>query len=111
MFVDALDEHEGDHEDIATFLKSLLSFSGNGNTFLTIIVSSREETIFTDQFRHLTTGQSLQIHDWTRDDIEVYVRNRFSEQSAIGAFMNSDDRQETQELMSSIVHRAQGVFL
>lgn len=114
MFIDALDEHEGDHEEMAQYLKKLLSFSGKANTHLKLLVSSREEAVFTDEFSAITRNQNLQIHKWTKPDIDVYIRGRLGRQPAMNTFIKSEDpgeREDADELMSSIESRARGVFL
>lgn len=111
IFVDALDEYEGDHGEIARFLRQLVLSSGQGSAVVKILVASREEQIFADEFRGLPSSQSLSIHHWTGTDIKTYVSIKLRAEPAMQDFLRCDEQKEAYSLISAITNRAKGVFL
>jgi hypothetical protein len=76
MFIDGLDEYSGDYEDIARFLKRLaapMDTSNNQELIIRVCASSRPWNVFTSS---LSDEPSLNIHDWTKEDIRKFAANR-----------------------------------
>ncbi|KAF4461057.1 P-loop containing nucleoside triphosphate hydrolase [Fusarium albosuccineum] len=102
LFVDGLDEYDGDETDIARFF-SQISESPN----IKCCVSSRPHQPFIDAFK---SSPTIQIHDFTKPDIEKFVETK----------LNADDRwkplalespEQAAQLRRDIVESAKGVFL
>jgi hypothetical protein len=102
FFIDGLDEYEGDHEDMAEFLKAL-ALSPN----IKICVSSRPWLVFEDAFRSLP---GLRLQDLTFDDIKNYVANELEAHHRMRK-LSLREPTHARELVHEIVTKADGVFL
>ncbi|KAK4151838.1 hypothetical protein C8A00DRAFT_45022 [Chaetomidium leptoderma] len=102
IFVDGLDEYEGNLENLVSFLKQL----HHGHK-VKLCVSSRPWNVFKDEFR---TYPSLRMELLTKPDIEKYVRTRMGSSPAFQElrklYSASVDKLEFQ-----IIGKADGVFL
>lgn len=103
LFIDGLDEYEGDHGEIMNYLKDLASSSN-----IKLCVSSRPWNVFEDG---LGKDPALKIYmqDLTRQDINTYVRSKLSQHAhfpLVTADGSCHDR-----LVEEITQKAQGVFL
>ncbi|KAF8249193.1 hypothetical protein K440DRAFT_599320 [Wilcoxina mikolae CBS 423.85] len=111
LFLDALDEYDGDYNDIATFLKDLVKQKASSNsvsqTNIKICLSSRREPLLIDLIG------SNPIHELTRDDISFYVRSRLEDHPRMLRYLASKGKEnETANgLINYIVTVAEGVFL
>ncbi|KAI1091517.1 hypothetical protein F5B19DRAFT_503041 [Rostrohypoxylon terebratum] len=108
LFVDGLDEFEGNH---ATLIRQLLAWC-NENPNVKICVSSREWVIFKDAFGCFP---EVRLHDLTSSDIRMFVQDRFREMN-LGALLNTKDRaapgiSNITDLEEAIVNESDGVFL
>ncbi|TGO49410.1 hypothetical protein BOTNAR_0432g00010 [Botryotinia narcissicola] len=103
IFVDGLDEYEGDHGDMAEYLFDL----ANEFPFTKFCISSRPLPDFLSVFRDTCT---LKLEDLTRDDINDYVVAKLEQNKLMRMFI-SNDLDTTSWLIEEIIHRAQGVFL
>ncbi|KAI0882564.1 uncharacterized protein GGS22DRAFT_169759 [Annulohypoxylon maeteangense] len=109
LFVDGLDEFEGNH---AALIRQLLAWS-NENPNVKICVSSREWAIFRDAFGGCP---KFRLHDLTSADIQLFVGSRFREMRA-SALVNSDGCgvppgiSSTKDLEEMILDESDGVFL
>lgn len=102
LFIDGLDEFDGDQNRLITFIELLRSHQG-----VKICVSSRPETAFSDAFR---CSSSLRVEDLTRNDIETFVREEFSR--TVGFLeLRSSFPSKSSQLIKDIVERSKGVFL
>lgn len=103
FFIDGLDEYNGEEEDIAKFLRSM-SKSQN----IKICASSRPRSIFDEML--WSTKFMLQVQDFTKPDMETYVRKRFRENRL---FWQLEEVPETEAraLMNQIANQANGVWL
>ncbi|KAF8537383.1 hypothetical protein BDD12DRAFT_745090, partial [Trichophaea hybrida] len=114
LFLDALDEYDGDYNDIATFLKDLVKQKASSNsvsqTNIKICLSSRREPLLINLFG---SNPGFQIHEHTRDDISFYVRSRLEDHPRMLRYLASKGKEnETANgLISYIVTVAEGVFL
>jgi hypothetical protein len=102
IFIDGLDEYEGDHEKLVSFLKKL-----HHNFNIKLCVSSRPWNIFRDEFR---TSPSLKMELLTKPDIEKYVRTRLGSSPAFQE-LRLPYSDSVEDLESQIIEKADGVFL
>ncbi|KAF4452083.1 P-loop containing nucleoside triphosphate hydrolase [Fusarium austroafricanum] len=102
LFIDGLDEYEGDLRDLIYFLKQLHS-----DYKIKLCVSSRLWNIFKDEFR---VYPSLRMELLTRPDIEKYVHGRMGTSSAIQE-LRVLEPDSIEKLESGIIEKADGVFL
>ncbi|KAK4449831.1 hypothetical protein QBC34DRAFT_350397 [Podospora aff. communis PSN243] len=102
MFIDGLDEYDGDHNGLISFVKSL-----HDSHKVKLCVSSRPWVEFRDAF---AAYPSLRMEQFTKPDIEKYVRRRIGESPAFRELraLHSGD---VDNLESQIIERAEGVFL
>ncbi|KAI1126898.1 hypothetical protein F5Y10DRAFT_243740 [Nemania abortiva] len=101
FMLDALDEYDGDPEFVCKFLKSLADVMENSPNTLKILFSSRPWDIFKQHFGNL---QSLQLQEYTKEDIREYCLGFVeSESEDISAALS--------RLTSVVIERANGVFL
>ncbi|KAI3401782.1 hypothetical protein diail_8160 [Diaporthe ilicicola] len=102
IFIDGLDEFDGDHSDIA---ETLVALSCSGS--IKMCVSSRPWNVFKWNF-----GQPHQpkmyIHDLTRNDILAFINSRLSQHPRWSIVVDLPD---AEQLVLDIASRAQGVFL
>jgi hypothetical protein len=103
LFVDGLDEFEGDHEAMAEFFKRVAMSSSH----VKICVSSRPWHVFHELF---DTGPSLRLQDLTFLDIKAYVDDKLKSHHRMQALARSDP-ENSEELVDEIVAKASGVFL
>ncbi|KAI1078377.1 hypothetical protein F5B20DRAFT_571625 [Whalleya microplaca] len=101
LLLDAVDEYDGQPDFICNFLKELTGITTPTRTKLKILFSSRPWDTFKQQF---SNGFSIQLHDYTRDDIQKYCLGTiYSEEEDISTSLAV--------LAPEIMHRADGVFL
>ncbi|KAK5087257.1 hypothetical protein LTR70_007374 [Exophiala xenobiotica] len=107
FLIDALDEHDGQHDRMAKFLHELANTS---STFvrMKICVASRPHNDLKDLFDGDLT---LKIQDWTKEDIHLLVTGRLSEQPRWVNLKKVSDGSITRMIEEEIAERAQGVFL
>ncbi|KAM7214962.1 hypothetical protein V8F06_009639 [Rhypophila decipiens] len=99
LFVDGLDEYQGDHQELIEILES---WSSSEN--IKICASSRPWVEFISAFG---SGQwKLQVQDLTRQDIYNYSRDKLKRHKDIGSYGS-----EVDSIAQEISLRAQGVFL
>ncbi|KAK3377282.1 hypothetical protein B0T24DRAFT_666047 [Lasiosphaeria ovina] len=103
LFVDGLDEYEGDHERLVATLGGI-ALSDNCK----ICASSRPWVEFTSAFG--TSEWKLQVQDMTRDDIATYVRENLETHSHF-KFLSREYGKQASALINQITETAQGVFL
>ncbi|KAI1377629.1 hypothetical protein F4677DRAFT_42993 [Hypoxylon crocopeplum] len=102
LFIDGLDEYEGDHAAMAQFLMKI-----GTHEHVKICVSSRPWLEFEKVFKSCPT---LRLQDLTKSDISIYVDDRLgaNERWAILYEAQPDD---ARNLIQDIVKMANGVFL
>ncbi|TRX89935.1 hypothetical protein FHL15_009207 [Xylaria flabelliformis] len=98
LFLDALDEYDGQLEFLCKFLKDLGEIQPSGTKTIKVCFSSRPWETFTTAFQN-TLGFSIQ--NFTQADIQDYCLGSMRDESAI----------VLQELVPNIVSLANGVFL
>ena len=114
-FIDALDENneeECSRRNAMEFLLKLASASTDtGYGTIKICTASRPEN---DLSELLSSKNGLKIHEWTRSDVETYVRDKLGQHPPMKTLIlssNESIRQRSNDLMMKIVDKAQGVFL
>ena len=109
LFVDGLDECEGDHRDQLGFLRTWIESSIKTKLSIKACIASRNET---EIGLRLSMYPSLPIHNFTKANISAYVTRR------LGAAWEMMSRQPDyttaifdQGLIDALVEKAEGVFL
>ena len=106
IFVDALDEHDGNHRDLLSTLDRLTRLTGNNFFRLRLCLAGRQENIFKDAFRDCP---GFSIHDHTTGDIRQYTERRI--QDAMSGKLTRDSELALSSLIEDIIDKAEGVFL
>ncbi|KAM0801407.1 hypothetical protein BDR22DRAFT_170924 [Usnea florida] len=101
LFIDGLDEYEGDHESIVAFLQELVQAPN-----FKICVSSRPLIVFKDAFDRMP---KLKVEDMTRKDITTYVDSMFHEHPRYIRLLELEP-ERAPSLILEIVNKASGVF-
>ncbi|KAK3985883.1 hypothetical protein QBC44DRAFT_403817 [Cladorrhinum sp. PSN332] len=102
LFIDGLDEFDGDHTSLIALVKRFHSCEG-----AKVCVSSRPWHIFADAFHE---NPSLRVQDLTRGDMEIYVKGHFEANRAFLELQRSSP-QEAASLISHVVDKSEGIFL
>ena len=107
LFVDALDEHDGNHRDLVAILMDLARASEASTTFqLRLCLAGRPENVFKTTFQRCP---GFAIHDYTTRDIRHYAEDRINKEHF--STLTDDDVKATAPLVEQIVRKANGVFL
>ncbi|KIY04090.1 uncharacterized protein Z520_00782 [Fonsecaea multimorphosa CBS 102226] len=101
LFIDGLDEFDGDHREIADFCYRLCQ-----NSNVKICLSSRPLMVFEEAFGSYS---HLRLQDLTRKDIERYVFDNLSNHPRCK--ISQDLSSQVLSLTEEVVKRASGVFL
>lgn len=104
FFIDGMDEYDGNHHEIITALKALIS-SPN----IKLCVSSRPWNVFEDAFGR-DPSRKLYLHNLTRTDIELFTRTAFQENDVFYS-LSSAEKMQAEELVDQVVRKSHGVFL
>lgn len=109
LFVDGMDECEGDHREQLDFLNAWIESSSESKLCIKACLASRDEL----EIRlRLSTYPSLAIHQFTRANIVEYVTKRL--RAAWELMAVQPDHTTTrfdQHLIDDVVYKAEGVFL
>ena len=111
LFLDALDEYDGDPESVASFLRSVVAVPSNSGTRIKVCFSSRLYNIFIDEFGNVP---GFKIHEHTKEDIEQVIAGRMSMSQSIKDILALGDiksRGQLEDVKRELVRRAEGVFL
>jgi hypothetical protein len=103
IFVDGLDEYEGDHDDLVMLIKSMSS-SNN----VKLCIASRPWNVFETAFGHDEMFK-IYLQDFNAPDIRRYVKNMLEDRPDFQAVRTRDGTAE--KLAKEVVSRSQGVFL
>ncbi|KAJ4347367.1 uncharacterized protein N0V89_011308 [Didymosphaeria variabile] len=104
LFVDGLDEFDGQPEEVVKLFKELVvDFRGR----IKVCLSSRPWGVFEDAFRGIP---QFRLHDLTSAGMHRYVSDKLNGQLRIRQSMQQDPK-TGRELQTEIVRRADGVFL
>ncbi|KAL9090546.1 MAG: hypothetical protein Q9165_005307 [Trypethelium subeluteriae] len=102
LFVDGMDEFEGDHLKICSWFHELAALPR-----VKLVVSSRPLNIFTI---HFAKYPNIRLQDLTRQDIETYVSDNLVNNSAM-THLGASSRTKAEKFIKEIADRAEGVFL
>ena len=106
MFVDALDEHDGNHWDLVSVLQRLSATPRNGSFHLRVCLSGWQGNVFRDSFGNCP---GFAIHELIAYNIRHYTRGRM--QNALNQKLTEDGKLEYSDLIGDVIARAEGVFL
>ncbi|KAL2044714.1 hypothetical protein N7G274_002488 [Stereocaulon virgatum] len=106
LFVDALDEHDGNHRELLSTLSRLSQLPENPFFRLRLCLAGRPENIFKDAFH---TCPGFPIHQYTTGDIRLYAHGRI--QREVSSSFTSAGENGLQDLIEDIIEKAHGVFL
>lgn len=101
--VDGLDEYDGDHFKVVDIIENLAQVPN-----FKICVSSRPWNQFQQTIGE-TSSETLQLHLYTREDIEIFTRGSIL--SPRFGLNKGVQKQHYEEIVQEITNRAQGVFL
>ncbi|KAK7422476.1 hypothetical protein QQZ08_009464 [Neonectria magnoliae] len=106
LFIDGLDEFDGDHNSIVDFFKTISA--GENGQAIKMCLSSRPWAVFEGAFQ--TSVPSARLQDLTYEDMHRYAKDQLRRNTAIRRlFRNGADSGLV--LVEDIVQRADGVFL
>lgn len=103
FFIDGLDEYKGEHSDIIDTVNNFV-FGSN----IKVLFSSRPWIIFEQAYGD-NKFNKLQLHEYTENDIQRFVTDKFAEDGRFQELQGTDRRYEA--LIEQIVKKAHGVFL
>ena len=106
LFIDGLDEFEGDHTAIIDFFKNLSS-EEKGQS-IKICLSSRPWAVFQDAFEYAVPN--LRLQDLTYNDMHRYMRDRLRQNVYIRRLLKQE-AEAGEGLIRATVEKADGVFL
>ncbi|KAH8745131.1 hypothetical protein F5882DRAFT_446468 [Hyaloscypha sp. PMI_1271] len=109
IFLDALDEHEGDNHQLSKFIYELISSADWLMVRIKICVASRTWNVFGE---HFGTCPQFAIHEYTSGDIQAYTSTRLSAPiSSLGEETRLVLLPKIQRLSSQVTTKARGVFI
>ena len=103
LFVDGLDEFEGDHVTLINFFRDLGTRQG-----VKMCLSSRPWSVFEDAFEHAVPHMKLQ--DLTADDMHKYVTDKLRSDARVKRVFDTLPFMQ-EKVVRVAVDRADGVFL
>jgi len=106
LFIDALDEHSGDHETLLEALKRFTNRDGTGASHIKLCLASRPEPLFL-----MTLGDcpGFAIHNHTQADIKTYTFGRLK--TVFTGWDRSYDSTMLKQLAGEVTRKANGVFI
>ena len=106
LYIDALDEEDGDHVRLIGILTQLAHLQKNPNVCIRLCLAGRPENILQRAFEKYP---GFAIHEYTESDIRHYTQGRLVEEEQ--DIVNEQDAEALGRLVKDIVERARGVFL
>ena len=103
LFIDGLDEFDGNHDVLIRLLKDTLAINHN----VKLCVSSRPWDIFADAFHH---SASLRLQDLTYEDMKSHTSSKLHADPRF-VLLQERESEYAQNLVENIVSKASGVFL
>ncbi|KAI1171279.1 hypothetical protein F4777DRAFT_66379 [Nemania sp. FL0916] len=103
VFIDGIDEYDGDHLELCQILKNFAC-----SPSIKCCLSSRPWNVFEDAFG-TSSGPRLNLHLLTYKDIFMYTRSRLTEHPRWRTAYFS--LEEMESMVKTITRKAQGVFL
>ena len=106
LFVDALDEHDGNHRELVLILRSIAQLTANPAFRVRLALAGRPENVFKTAFQGCP---GFSIHEYTTDDIRHYAEDRIN--ADMPGELSIEYEEGLRNLVETIVREAQGVFL
>ncbi|KAL2049195.1 hypothetical protein ABVK25_010545 [Lepraria finkii] len=106
LLLDALDEHHGDNDLLASFLKKLVDKADGDHVTLKVCLASRSWTVFQ---QHFGACPGFAIHDYTRQDISTYIKARLEPSRAVDE--PHTDQPGRRRVVDLVTDKALGVFI
>lgn len=103
FFIDGLDEHGGDQDEVIDIIKRLAAFDN-----VKVCASSRPWNIFERAFGQ-EEQQKLYMQRLTHEDISKYAQDNIGEDEHFKKLLQEDHA--AQEIIDTIISRSEGVFL
>ncbi|KAI9704689.1 MAG: hypothetical protein M1820_005437 [Bogoriella megaspora] len=103
LFIDGMDEYDGDHRTLVDFLGNLVT-----NSHIKICASSRPWNVFENVYGGHPRAK-LYMHELTFEDIRVYTEKKLSNHASF--YSASLSSEHCRALVDRIVDQSQGVFL
>lgn len=109
LFLDGLDEHEGDFGEHCRYLKNLTSSSARDAGNIKICLACRPEQEFLDAFLE---SPGFAIQDYTRNDIQTFAAEPIRTHPRIGELRRHGVSDvDVESLIAEITNKAEGSFL
>ena len=102
LFIDGIDEYQGDHTDIIELLKTIASPK------VKMVLSSRPIRECVVAFENYP---NLKLQDLTHEDIKAYAADHIVKYSDMPMYTSPAQRSEMNELVEELVTKSSGVFL
>ncbi|KAI0188944.1 hypothetical protein EV127DRAFT_512657 [Xylaria flabelliformis] len=102
LFIDGLDEFDGNHNNLVEFIRLFHSRAGRK-----VCVSSRPWNVFQDAFMN---SPGLRLDKLTAGDVRLYVQDNLDSSPAFREY-KATLPQQTDEFLEMIITKAEGVFL
>lgn len=106
LFVDALDEHDGNHRELIVILRSIAQLTDNPLFRVRLALAGRPDNVFKTAFQGCP---GFSIHEYTTDDIRHYAEEKI--QADMHGNITIKGGEEVRNLVERIVRKAEGVFL
>jgi hypothetical protein len=106
LFIDALDEHSGDHRELLNTLDGLIDRARSENFRLRLCVASRPENIFQHTFGN---APGFTIHKMTEGDIRQFATGRI--QPKLSSDLEPAAAAHLEALVEEVIAKAEGVFI
>lgn len=109
LFIDGLDEYDGDHAELADILDSLIQPSSNPRLCFKACLASRPLTVFDRCFK---SHPGLRLQDLTAHDIRHYVTSRLNlHEDRDRLISGKGDESGPIDIIEEVVRKSSGVFL
>ena len=106
LFVDALDEHDGNHRELVLILRSIAQLTANPAFRVRLALAGRPENVFKTAFQGCP---GFSIHEYTTNDIRRYAEDIIK--ADMPGELSIEYEEGLRNLVENIVRDAQGVFL
>lgn len=106
FFIDALDEHEGNHRDLIRVIRNSFIPMGASIVNVKLCLASRPDPAFTNAFG---ACPGLLVHEYTMEDVQWYASQQIA--SSILYRDIDQDMSALHQLTGEITERANGVFI
>ncbi|ORX92514.1 hypothetical protein BCR34DRAFT_608794 [Clohesyomyces aquaticus] len=103
LFIDGLDEYDGDHEDLIQVIRNTADMPS-----VKLCVASRPWNVFESAFGR-STIHKLYLEQVNARDIRLYVKNKLQDRPDFIALQGRNDQAEA--LVNELIEKANGVFL